>query len=142
MAMGDAEINTAKRMGELDDGPVDGTGESPTLLALKAQLAELQAENAKLKARTSSGAALSLKVSEKGALSVYGMGRFPITLYRGQWEKLLAMADAIRQFIVDNEGKLAKKTPESIWVRSSPASSGLPATMEPATQDSTRADSD
>jgi hypothetical protein len=52
---------------------------------------------------------MSLKVSEKGALSVYGLGRFPVTLYREQWEKLLAMADQIRQFIQDNTHLLKKK---------------------------------
>lgn len=90
-------------MREADDEPIDGEGESPEILAFKAERAALQAENAKLKAGL-------LKVSEKGALSVYGMGRFPVTLYREQWEKLLALDDAIRQFIVDNESKLTKKT--------------------------------
>jgi hypothetical protein len=51
----------------------------------------------------------SLKVSEKGALSVYGLGRFPVTLYREQWDKLLNMSDEIRQFIKDNDGSLKKK---------------------------------
>ncbi len=50
-----------------------------------------------------------LKVSEKGALSVYGLGRFPVTLYREQWEKLLGMSDQIRQFIQDNDQQLKKK---------------------------------
>jgi hypothetical protein len=48
-------------------------------------------------------------VSEKGALSVYGLGRFPVTLYREQWEKLLGMADQIRQFISENDHQLKKK---------------------------------
>jgi hypothetical protein len=52
---------------------------------------------------------MSLKVSEKGALSVYGLGRFPVTLYREQWERLLAMSDSIRQFIKDNDSTLKKK---------------------------------
>jgi hypothetical protein len=52
---------------------------------------------------------MSLRVSEKGALSVYGLGRFPVTLYREQWEKLLTMADQIRQFIRDNTHLLKKK---------------------------------
>ena len=52
---------------------------------------------------------MSLKVSEKGALSVYGMGRFPVTLYREQWEKLLGMSDEIRKFIEENDSKLKKK---------------------------------
>ena len=52
---------------------------------------------------------MSLKVSEKGGLSVYGLGRFPVTLYREQWEKLLAMADEIRNFIHENDSALKKK---------------------------------
>jgi hypothetical protein len=52
---------------------------------------------------------MSLKVSEKGALSVYGLGRFPVTLYREQWEKLLGMADEIRAFIRENDRALKKK---------------------------------
>ena len=74
---------------------------------LKAELEKLRAENAALKARTTKG--ISLKVSEKGGLSVYGMGRFPITLYKEQWTKLLDMADDIRGFIKENEGLLKTK---------------------------------
>ncbi|MBL8955438.1 MAG: hypothetical protein JNK82_31980 [Myxococcaceae bacterium] len=74
---------------------------------LKAELERLKAENEQLKSRGSRG--VSLKVSEKGAVSVYGMGRFPVTLYQEQWLKLLDMADEIRTFIKDNEGKLKKK---------------------------------
>lgn len=53
--------------------------------------------------------ALSLKVSSKGALSIYGFGRFPVTLYRGQWERLLAAADTITAFITANAALLATK---------------------------------
>ena len=73
---------------------------------LKAELERLKAENETLKQRGRSG---SLKVSEKGAVSVYGLGRFPVTLYKEQWEKLLAMADEIRTFITQNESQLKKK---------------------------------
>jgi hypothetical protein len=52
---------------------------------------------------------VTLKVSEKGGVSVYGLGRFPVTLYQEQWAKLLAMADDIRAFIRENEAKLKKK---------------------------------
>jgi hypothetical protein len=52
---------------------------------------------------------VTMKVSEKGALSIYGMGRFPVTLYKEQWLKLLAMSDDIRAFIVANEGQLKTK---------------------------------
>lgn len=73
---------------------------------LKAELERLRAENEALKKPRGQ---TSLRVSEKGALSVYGLGRFPVTLYREQWEKLLAMADDIRQFIKDNDSSLKKK---------------------------------
>jgi hypothetical protein len=68
----------------------------------------LRAENQALKKPAARGQ-LSLRVSEKGALSVYGLGRFPVTLYREQWEKLLGLADEIRQFIQENDSVLKKK---------------------------------
>ncbi|HTP25265.1 MAG TPA: hypothetical protein VMK12_06325 [Anaeromyxobacteraceae bacterium] len=74
---------------------------------LKAELERLRAENASLKARGNKG--ISMKVSEKGALSVYGLGRFPVTLYQEQWLKLLELADDIRAFIKEHEGRLKKK---------------------------------
>jgi hypothetical protein len=74
---------------------------------LKAEIERLRAENQALK-KPARGQ-MSLKVSEKGALSVYGLGRFPVTLYREQWEKLLGMADAIRKFIQENDNALKKK---------------------------------
>jgi hypothetical protein len=74
---------------------------------MKAELERLRAENNALKKTSAKG--LSLKVSEKGALSVYGLGRFPVTLYKEQWTKLLDMADDIRSFITENEGKLKAK---------------------------------
>jgi hypothetical protein len=74
---------------------------------MKAELERLRAENETLKARSSKG--ISLKVSEKGALSVYGLGRFPVTLYKEQWLKLLGMVDDIRKFISENESKLRTK---------------------------------
>ena len=77
---------------------------------MQAELDRLRAENDALKRRSQKG--LSLKVSEKGALSVYGLGRFPVTLYREQWEKLLDMADDIRAFIRENEGRLKVKGSE------------------------------
>ncbi|MGA2722168.1 MAG: hypothetical protein ABSG79_07105 [Bryobacteraceae bacterium] len=79
----------------------------PTEEELRAEIERLRAENEVLKKPTRGQ--LSLKVSEKGALSVYGLGRFPVTLYREQWEKLLGMADQIRQFIQDNTHLLKKK---------------------------------
>jgi hypothetical protein len=74
---------------------------------LKKELERLRAENEALK-RPARGQ-LSLKVSEKGAVSVYGLGRFPVTLYREQWVKLLGMAEEIRRFIQDNDASLKKK---------------------------------
>jgi hypothetical protein len=74
---------------------------------LRAELARLQQENAALKQGAARG--VSMKVSEKGGLSVYGLGRFPVTLYKEQWTRLLDMADEIRQFIAANEGKLKTK---------------------------------
>lgn len=75
---------------------------------LQAEIEKLRAENEALKKPATRGQ-MSLKVSEKGALSVYGLGRFPVTLYREQWEKLLGMSDQIRQFILDNDQQLKKK---------------------------------
>ncbi len=74
---------------------------------LKTELERLKAENEQLKSQR--GRPVSLKVSEKGGVSVYGLGRFPVTLYKEQWTKLLAMADEIRSFIEENEPKLKAK---------------------------------
>ena len=74
---------------------------------LKAELERLKAENERLKSQR--GRSVSLKVSEKGGLSVYGLGRFPVTLYKEQWTRLLDMADDIRAFIKDNDAKLKTK---------------------------------
>ena len=74
---------------------------------LKAELERLKAENERLKGAR--GRSSGLKVSEKGGVSVYGLGRFPVTLYKEQWAKLLDMADEIRAFIKENEGRLKTK---------------------------------
>ena len=74
---------------------------------LKAELERLRNENAALKKGAARG--ISMKVSEKGALSLYGMGRFPVTLYKEQWLKLLDVADDIRTFIAAHEGQLKSK---------------------------------
>jgi len=74
---------------------------------LRAELARLQQENAALKQGAAKG--ISMKVSEKGGLSIYGLGRFPVTLYKEQWTRLLDMADDIRKFIVANDSALKTK---------------------------------
>ena len=73
----------------------------------QAEIERLRAENERLK-RTRD-ARLTMKVSGKGALSVYGMGRFPVTLYKEQWLRLLAMAEDIKAFIEANNDNLKSK---------------------------------
>jgi hypothetical protein len=74
---------------------------------LRAELERLKAENEALRNKRSG--AVSMKVSEKGGLSVYGLGRFPVTLYQEQWTKLLDLADQIRAFIREHQGELKKR---------------------------------
>jgi hypothetical protein len=71
---------------------------------LRAEMERLRAENEALKAKLSRPT--TIKVSEKGAVSVYGLGRFPVTLYKEQWVKLLSMTDDIKKFIAENESRL------------------------------------
>jgi hypothetical protein len=73
----------------------------------KAELERLRKENAALKKGASAG--IRMKVSEKGAVSIYGMGRFPVTLYKEQWLRLLDMSSEIRAFIATNETQLKVK---------------------------------
>jgi hypothetical protein len=75
---------------------------------LQAELERLRAENEQLK-KSGRGSKLAMKVSEKGALSVYGMGRFPVTLYKEQWLRLLSMGDEIKAFIEANQESLKTK---------------------------------
>jgi hypothetical protein len=73
---------------------------------MKAELEQLRKENAALKDNTK----ITMKVSaNKGALSLYGMGRFPVTLYKEQWLKVLDMSDEIRAFIEANDEQLSTK---------------------------------
>jgi hypothetical protein len=74
---------------------------------LRAELERLKAENATLKSRSTKG--VSLRVSEKGGVSVYGLGRFPVTLYKEQWTKLLDMAEDIRSFLHEHDAELKTK---------------------------------
>ena len=71
------------------------------------ELERLKSENARLKSER--GRTVSLKVSGKGGVSVYGLGRFPVTLYKEQWTKLLAMTDEIRAFIKEHDAELKAK---------------------------------
>jgi hypothetical protein len=81
--------------------------ETMTEEELKAEIERLKAENESLK--TPTRGQVSLKVSEKGAVSVYGLGRFPVTLYKEQWAKLLAESEQIKSFIEKNDHHLKKK---------------------------------
>lgn len=74
---------------------------------MQSELERLRAENESLK--KAGRGKLAMKVSEKGALSVYGMGRFPVTLYKEQWLRLLTMADEIKAFIAANDANLKSK---------------------------------
>jgi hypothetical protein len=78
---------------------------------LKMELERLRAENEALKKSPAKG--LSLRVSEKGAVSVYGLGRFPVTLYKEQWLRLLDTSEDIRVFIKQNDAQLKSKVPQS-----------------------------
>ena len=74
----------------------------------KSELERVKAENERLKRTASRG--ITFKVSEKGGVSVYGLGRFPVTLYQEQWEKLLDMVEELRGFIRENAAALKKKS--------------------------------
>ena len=74
---------------------------------MRAELERLRQENAALKKGAAKG--VSLKVSEKGGLSVYGLGRFPVTLYKEQWAKLLDLSEEIRSFIAAHDKELKTK---------------------------------
>src|SRR5215470_17164548 len=93
--------------GRLGIIPRQNTGKTMSEDDIKAELERLRRENAALKKGASSG--IRMKVSEKGAVSIYGMGRFPVTLYKEQWIKLLDMSDDIRAFIAANESQLKAK---------------------------------
>ncbi len=79
---------------------------------IQAELERLRAENSALKSRSSTG--LSLKVSAKGGVSIYGLGRFPVTLYKEQWDKLLAITDDIRAFLQENDAQLKTKEEKTV----------------------------
>ena len=97
---------------DLDQLTADVTTLKAEVAELKAALGErvrkLESENESLKQAPKRGS-LSMKVSAKGALSIYGLGRFPVTLYKEQWERLLDADSQIRQFLTDNESLLKSK---------------------------------
>ena len=74
---------------------------------MKQELERLRAENTALKKTSSKG--LSMKISEKGGLSIYGLGRFPVTLYKEQWKKLLDFKEEIVAFLEANDAQLKAK---------------------------------
>jgi hypothetical protein len=74
---------------------------------MQARIAELEGQIAKSKANA--GSTARCKVSEKGAVSFYGTGRFPVTLYKSQWEILFANSEKIKTFITDNDAALSTK---------------------------------
>jgi hypothetical protein len=76
----------------------------------ESELARLRAENQQLKAQQRTSGGLTFKISAKGAVSVYGLGRFPVTLYQEQWDKLFSRLDDLKRFIEENRDQLKKKT--------------------------------
>lgn len=81
-----------------------------------AEIARLQAENAGLKVVVASNSKLTLKVSEKGAVSMYGLGRWPVTLYREQWERVLEAGDTVKAFIAAHGDELSTKEDKAVSV--------------------------
>lgn len=78
-------------------------------MTLQEQVEALKAENARLLAAQAKKQTISFKVSEKGAVSVYGLGRYPVTLYAGQWQALLAAQEGLKAFIQANAQALQDK---------------------------------
>ena len=76
---------------------------------LEKEIERLRSENETLKKQRQTSGALAFRVSEKGAVSVYGLGRFPVTLYQEQWDKLIAHVTDLKRFIDDNRHLLKKK---------------------------------
>jgi hypothetical protein len=87
------------------------SNQSDEVLRLQSELAQLKAENQAMREASArmAKAGMSMKISEKGGLSVYGLGRFPTTLYASQWEKLNAMMPTIMTFLTENKEFLKAK---------------------------------
>lgn len=84
------------------------SSEELSMKELKEELERLKKENNDLK-KDKKSPGITWKVSEKGALSVYGLGRFPVTLYKSQWEQILDKSEEIKSFMENNKDKLAVK---------------------------------
>jgi hypothetical protein len=93
--------------GVLHDLIEEKTMSEPSYDELKAKIAELEKQ-----AQGRGRGVLQYKVSEKGGVSVYGLGRFPVTLYYEQWIRLLDQADQIREFLEENKSQLKMKNAE------------------------------
>ena len=93
------------------DANVQAMGNGSDTAELIRQLAEMRAENDKLKAKAlaRSQARVNCKVSEKGALSIYGLGRFPVTLYLSQFEALNAAWPVVQEFVEDHRAEFTTK---------------------------------
>jgi hypothetical protein len=105
--MGDNRCKLVLRSFELHyqiDSPKKGNMTDPTYEELKARLAELEKQTSGR--RTGS---LEFRVSEKGGVSVYGLGRFPVTLYYEQWTRLLDQVDNLKAFLDENKARLKLK---------------------------------
>jgi hypothetical protein len=89
-------------MSAAEQTPVEQTPDE-----MRAEIEFLRSQNAELKKSKPGG--VYMKVSEKGGVSVYGLGRFPVTLYKEQWIKLLDMGDNITAFIVEHDSELKTK---------------------------------
>ena len=89
--------------------PAGARSQTPTIITMPSELETLKAKLAAAEAKLAKKATITMKVSEKGALSLYGLGRWPVTLYKGQWASVIRMAPAIVDFIAQNDHLLHSK---------------------------------
>jgi hypothetical protein len=100
-----ASAPTAERRQVLQISPCEEHMTEPTYEELKARLSQLEKE---VETKKRSGE-MTFKIGEKGGVSVYGLGRFPVTLYYEQWNRLLGAAEDIKKFMEENKSKLKLK---------------------------------